>query len=130
MTKEQIELGRFGEKKAVAFLKKNGYRIVEKNYKCRLGEIDIIAIDKNTLVFVEVKSRTQSNFGEPQESVNYQKIRHISNVALNYIQKKKLEDVNIRFDVVGVSFGDNKKPHIELIKDAFHPSEILNNWPF
>jgi putative endonuclease len=120
---EKKALGKKGEGKALWFLKKKGYRIIEKNYVCKLGEMDIIAKEKDTLVFVEVKTRTTTEFGPPQLAVNSSKQRQLSKVALNYLKEKHLEDVKARFDVVAILLEQDKEK-IELIKDAF---EL--NWP-
>jgi putative endonuclease len=120
---ENKELGKKGEEKALRFLKKRGYRIIEKNYVCKMGEMDIIARDKDTLVFIEVKTRTSTEFGPPQLAVNLSKQRQLSKVALNYLKEKHLEDPKARFDVVAILL-EQKKEEIELIKDAFDL-----NWP-
>jgi len=111
-------LGRSGEELALHFLKEKGYEIVERNYVCKMGEMDIIAKEKDSLVFVEVKARTSTIFGPPQLAVNLLKQRQLSKVALNFLKQKRLEDVKARFDVVAILLGP-KGPEIELIKDAF-----------
>ncbi len=112
-----MKLGAQGEELAAQFLKKNGYRILERNYKTRIGELDIIASDGRTLVFVEVKTRESIAYGRPFEAVNYNKKRKIANVAMIYL--KKLKDIPpCRFDVVSI-FIENGKSECELIKDAF-----------
>jgi putative endonuclease len=115
---QKKELGKKGEELAVRFLKKRGYRIVDKNYVCKMGEMDIIAKEKDTLVFVEVKTRTSTIFGPPQLAVNPTKQMQLSKVALSYLKAKQLEDVKARFDVVAILLGP-KGEEIELIKDAF-----------
>jgi len=111
-------LGKKGEEVALRFLKKKGYRIIEKNYVCKLGEMDIIAKEKDTLVFVEVKTRTTTEFGPPQLAVNSSKQRQLSKVALNYLKEKHLEEVKARFDVMAILLAQ-KGEEIELIRDAF-----------
>ena len=103
---------------ALRFLKKKGYRIIEKNYVCRMGEMDIIAKEKDTLVFVEVKTRTSMTFGPPQLAVNLTKQMQLSKVALYFLKEKELEDVKARFDVVAILLRPEKE-EIELIRDAF-----------
>lgn len=115
---EKKELGKKGEELAIGFLKKNGYRIIQKNYVCKLGEMDIIARDKDTLVFVEVKTRRSNQFGPPQLAVNLSKQTKLSKVALNFLKENKIEDVKARFDVVAIELNPNQNK-IELIKDAF-----------
>ena len=103
---------------AVRFLKKHGYRIIERNYICKMGEMDVIAREKDTLVFVEVKTRTSTAFGPPQLAVNPTKQMQLSKVALNFLKEKRLEDAKARFDVVAILLRP-KGEEIELIKDAF-----------
>ena len=115
---EKKELGRKGEDLALRFLKKKGYRIIEKNYVCKMGEMDIIAQEKDTLAFIEVKTRTSTTFGPPQLAVNPKKQSQMSKVALHFLKEKKLEDAKARFDVVAILLGQ-KGAEIELIRDAF-----------
>jgi putative endonuclease len=114
MSNERINLGRRGENISVEFLKKKGYKIIERNYRCSLGEIDIVAKDKNVLCFVEVKTRKTERYGLPEEAINWHKQRKLTKVALTYLKEKKIYKQDLRFDVVSV-YPD----HIELIKDAF-----------
>ena len=116
--REKKELGKKGEEIAIRFLKKKGYRILLRNYVCKMGEMDIIARERDTLVFVEVKTRTSIAFGPPQLAVNLTKQMQLSKVALNFLKEKKLEDVKARFDVVAILLRP-KGEEIELIKDAF-----------
>ncbi len=112
-----MNLGERGEGLAAGFLKKKGYKILVQNFRTRIGEIDIIARDNMTLVFVEVKTRESLEYGRPFESVNIHKRRKIANVALLYL--KKLREIPpCRFDVVSVYY-DKGRPEFELIKDAF-----------
>jgi putative endonuclease len=83
-----------------------------------MGEMDIIGKEKDTLVFIEVKTRTSTHFGPPQLAVNFWKQRQLSKVALNYLKEKHLEEAKSRFDVVAILIGQ-KGEEIELIKDAF-----------
>jgi putative endonuclease len=103
---------------AVRYLKKKGYRIVERNYLCKMGEMDIIAKEKETWVFIEVKTRTSTTFGPPQLAVNPTKQMQLSKVALYFLKEKRLEDVRARFDVVAILLRP-KGEEIELIRDAF-----------
>ena len=116
--REKKELGKKGEGIAIRFLKKKGYRILERNYVCKMGEMDIIAREKDTLTFIEVKTRTSTTFGPPQLAVNLTKQMQLSKVALYFLKEKKLEDVKARFDVVAILLRP-KGEEIELIKDAF-----------
>jgi putative endonuclease len=118
LRKEKKELGKKGEELALRFLKKNGYQIIERNYVCKLGEIDIIAREKATLAFVEVKTRTSTLFGPPELSVTPFKQMQLSKAALYFLKVKKLEDAKARFDVVAILLG-REGEEIELIKNAF-----------
>ena len=112
-----MRLGQKGEELAVKYLRKKGYKIIKQNYKTKIGEIDIIANDGGTLVFVEVKTRESIAYGMPFEAVNSYKRRKIANVALLYLKKIK-EVPPCRFDVVSLYY-DHGKPEFKLIKDAF-----------
>lgn len=112
-----MNLGDKGEGLAASYLRKNGYKIIKQNFKTRIGEIDIIAMEEDTLVFVEVKTRESIAYGKPFEAVNYFKKRKIANVAMLYL--KKLNEIPpCRFDVVSIYY-DRGKPECELIRDAF-----------
>lgn len=112
-----MKLGEKGEVLAAKFLNKEGYKIVSQNYRTHVGEIDIIAIDGETLVFIEVKTRESIEYGMPFEAVNRSKRRKISGAALLYL--KKLKDIPpCRFDVVSICYKDGH-PQFELIRDAF-----------
>lgn len=115
---QKKELGEKGEEIALRFLKKNGYRILLKNYVCKMGEVDLIAREKDTFVFIEVKTRRSTTFGPPQLAVNSSKQMQLSKVALHFLKEKKLEEAKARFDVVAILLG-SKGEEIELIKDAF-----------
>lgn len=115
---DHIKTGRRGENIALDYLKNEGYIIIERNYRCYLGEIDIIAKEGGILAFVEVKSRRSRRFGTPQEAVGAKKQKKISMIAMFYLQEKKISDVNARFDIVAV-YIDSGAPFVELIRDAF-----------
>ena len=100
------------------YLKKNGYRILEQNYRNKLGEIDIVAKHRGTLVFVEVKARKSAHYGSPKYAVTAAKRRKISMVALSYLKATKQSHVKARFDVVAV-IAENENPRIDIIKNAF-----------
>lgn len=114
----KIITGRKGETIAVAFLKKTGYQIVETNYRCPLGEIDIIARDQDDLVFVEVKTRKSTALGYPEQAVGVTKQKKMSRLALWYLERNKMHDATARFDVVAVTMSQSE-PEIRLIKNAF-----------
>ena len=111
-------IGRRCENIAVGYLRKNGYKILEKNYRSPFGEIDAIAKDGDCLVFVEVKSRTSDLFGPPYLRLTRHKRINIIKSALSYLKKHRLFDSDCRIDVVSISL-DKKTGRIELIKDAF-----------
>lgn len=121
MMSDRREFGQEGESIAVRYLKKNGYKILEQNYRTKLGEIDIIAKDRDTLVFVEVKARRSRQFGNPKYAVTPKKQRKISMVALYYLKATKQNDAKARFDVVAIHSGQDK-PSIEIVKNAFELS--------
>ncbi|MDI6726907.1 MAG: YraN family protein, partial [Smithellaceae bacterium] len=110
--------GKEGEDLAVKYLQAAGYRIVKRNFRCRLGEIDIIARDGETLVFVEVKMRTNESHGDPEAAVDRAKQKKISLVSLHYLQTNKIPDQTARYDVVAVQ-RTGVGHEIRLIKDAF-----------
>ncbi|MBQ7340310.1 MAG: YraN family protein [Clostridia bacterium] len=107
-------LGRIGEKKAVEYLKKQGYKILEKNFKTHVGEIDIIGLEKDVVCFIEVKTRSGDEYGQPSEAVNRKKQEKYFKVAEGYLLSKGLTEKECRFDVVEI-----EREKINLIKDAF-----------
>lgn len=109
-------IGTQGESLAVEYLQKNGYKVLERNFNCRYGEIDIIAQHGNYCVFLEVKSRNTVAFGVPREAVNYHKQQRIISAAKFWLLKKRLVGVPVRFDVVEVVGGI-----ASVIPDAFRP---------
>ena len=111
-------LGARGEEIAVAYLIRQKYRIIETNFRCRCGEVDIIARDGKTLVFVEVKTRRTASYGLPQLAVTPFKQRQISKAALTYLSKNRLMEENARFDVVSIFLLDIS-PTVDHIKNAF-----------
>lgn len=110
-------IGKEGEDRAAHFLSKQGYRILERNYRTRSGEIDLIALHQGEVVFVEVKTRTSNAFGAPELAVTPQKQKRMIKAALGYIKHKKLHQVPCRFDVVAISAAAEKE--LELIQNAF-----------
>jgi putative endonuclease len=123
MLDSRKELGARGEKLAARFLKRRGYKIIQRNYRCKLGEIDIIAQQDKTIVFVEVRTKQTERFGAPQYSITATKRRQISKVALSYIREKRLMGQSCRFDVMAVIFSpESRKPRIDHIQNAFELS--------
>lgn len=120
MTVQRKLLGRRGEEAAVHYLEENGYRVLNKNYSCRFGEIDMVALDRETLVFVEVRSRSSEEFGLAQESVNVRKQLKLRKLAWQYLKAEGQTGRNCRFDVIAVLFDrDGKVKRIEHIENAF-----------
>lgn len=117
---DHIDLGREGEVRARELLLSKGYRILETNWRCGFGEIDLIARDGNVLVAVEVKTRKTSYFGEPELAVNKKKQKNIIRMADLYIRTHNL-DLEVRFDIVSVIIG-NGKCEVNHIPDAFYPT--------
>jgi putative endonuclease len=118
MPNQRQQLGEAGEALAARVLKKRGYKILETNYRNPLGEIDLIALDGGTLVFVEVKARHSLHFGNPKWAVTPRKQRKLSMVALYYLKVTGQNQSKARFDVVAIlSMG--QRPEIEIIQNAF-----------
>ena len=114
----RIRTGKQGEDLAAAHLAENGYRILERNYRSVFGEIDIVAEEGDTLVFVEVKSRRSEAYGDPQLAVGPKKQRKISRVAMSYLSEKGWNRRPARFDIVAVKLRPSGNL-IELIRNAF-----------
>jgi len=112
------KLGQRGEELAAQALTREGYKIVARNYRTPLGEIDIIARQGKKLIFVEVKTRKGLNFGEPQEGVSFSKQARLKKVAGYYLKQKGLLESPVRFDVVAITW-QTEGPKIEIIPDAF-----------
>jgi putative endonuclease len=114
------ELGNLGEDLAVKYLIEKEYIIINRNYRTRYGEIDVIAQNKDYLVFIEVKARKNNNFGYPREAVDFTKQRKIIKLANYYLIKENKMNNNIRFDVVEVFLNkNNEASFIEIITNAF-----------
>ncbi len=118
MTRERLELGALGERIAVEELTRLGYRILERNYRCSVGEIDIIARHREILVFVEIKTRRGRSPGYAKEAVDAGKRRRLSKAALSYLKAHGACDASARFDVVAVSLADGP-PVVEVVENAF-----------
>jgi putative endonuclease len=118
MSLMRMRTGKRGEALAAAHLVEAGYRIVECNYRCLFGEIDIVAEEGETIVFVEVKSRRSGTYGDPQLAVGHDKQKKISRIAMQYLAEGGLQNRSARFDVVAVKFLPEGHK-IELIRDAF-----------
>jgi putative endonuclease len=114
-----ITLGERGESIAVAYLKGQKFTIIARNFRCKAGEVDIVARDGTTFVFVEVKTRRTLSFGSPQASVTPFKQRQNSKAALTWLAKNRLQEAAARFDVIAILLRDHQVPEIEHIRNAF-----------
>lgn len=113
------DIGNFGENLAETYLKQNGYKILTKNFTCKIGEIDIIGIDKNLICFIEVKTRYNLKYGYPCEAVTRNKMMKIYKSSQVYILKNRLFKYSFRFDIIEILLDKKNKPKIRLIKNAF-----------
>ena len=120
VTSARLAFGEYGEKLACEELERRGYRMIAKRYRTKSGELDIVAEHEQYYVFVEVKARTDSSFGDPDEAVTLQKQRKLVWMATDYLARNGLLDVACRFDVVGVNT-KTTPPTITVITDAFRP---------
>ncbi len=119
MTQERLDLGKLGEEQAASWLKKEGYRVIARNYRNTFGEIDIIAQDGKCLCFIEVRTRTKDWHGHPFESISLVKQKKIIRAARGYLSEYGDDDIDARFDVVAVVPGEAGGFTVELIKNAF-----------
>jgi len=116
----RIDVGKKAEEAAALYLRNQGYKIIERNFRCSFGEMDIIAEDGDVLVFVEVRSRRSSAYGLPQETVAWVKQQKLRRLAGYYLKIKKAGEKKCRFDVIGILFDQNMKiKSLDLIRDAF-----------
>ncbi len=114
---ERHVVGKEGENEATRYLESQGYKIIQRNFECRQGEIDIIAKDKDEYVFIEVKTRQNFHYGVPCEAVNAPKQKHIWKATQYYLYLYKLEDKSIRIDVIEV-YKRRCKFYVQHIKNA------------
>jgi putative endonuclease len=115
-------LGQQGEEAAAKFLKRSGYRVLARGLDSRLGELDIVAVDGRTVVFVEVKTRRTTDAGHPADAIDAFKEKRMTQAALGYLKAHGLLQHAARFDVVAITWPDNsRRPTIEHIKSAFSP---------
>jgi putative endonuclease len=118
MTKERLDLGKKGEELALKKIKRLGYKCVARNYRCVLGEVDIIALHRDCLVFIEIKTRKGRSLGYAKEAIDGRKRRRLSKVALAYMKSNNCCDTKSRFDVVAINLRDGKE-EVEVIQNAF-----------
>lgn len=120
MNSSSTETGHAGEELACNLLYEKGFQIVQRNYHYHnQGEIDIIALDGNTLVFIEVKYRKNLEYGEPEEGITRGKMKQIRKLAEAYLYENNIQDVNCRFDVVAILQMEGNDPEIRYYSDAF-----------
>ena len=117
----KLVLGKAGEQVAEQYLKNKGYKLIERNYRCAAGELDLIVLDRRVVVFVEVKTRSGHGYGSPLEAVEFRKQRKMIQVAQCFLSEKKLHQRDARFDVVGISW-PGREPVVEHIENAFELS--------
>jgi len=119
-----LRLGARGERLAARFLRQNGYKILHRNFRGRSGgEIDVVCRDGDTLVFVEVKTRTCEDFGRPFSAVGHEKQKRISRGGLAWLRLLDNPEILFRFDIVEVIIAPEAKPRLELLRNAFTLSE-------
>ena len=112
------ETGRVGEELAAAFVGRLGYRVVVRNFRCRAGEIDLVALDGDTVVFLEVRTRSGAGRGTPLESVDGRKQAQVGRVARHYLAMRGWHERAARFDVIGIRW-DADPPSVEHVRGAF-----------
>ena len=122
MPTPRTKLGDWGEELAVRFLEEKGYKVISTKYRCAYGEVDIVAMDGEELVFVEVRTRSPGNFGTPEESVSAHKLRRLMATCQDYLQKSGQENVEWRVDLISVRLGKgrSKNPKVERIDHLHH----------
>lgn len=121
MRESRASIGRRAEDVAVRYLADNGLRVVCRNFRRRQGEIDIVAEDGETVVFVEVRSHSTGDFGSPAESIGSRKLRKLAMVASEYLEETGRDDVAVRFDAVEVYFGWGRLQRINHIQNILEP---------
>ena len=118
-------LGRRGEEAAARFLRSQGYRIIAQDDRSRSGEIDLVAVDHGTVVFVEVKTRRTAETGHPTAAVTPDKERRLTRAAVTWLKRHRLLESRARFDVVAITWPEGvSKPTIEHFPDAFPAADI------
>jgi putative endonuclease len=118
-----LALGESGEDLACAALQRRGYAVLERRYRTRIGEIDIVAMDGEVLVFVEVKTRRSARYGHPAEAVTFEKRRRVALMAADYLARRRRPASACRFDVVAVTISTDGAPRVDVIPGAFSVGE-------
>jgi putative endonuclease len=119
VSKNSQSLGKQGEEAAAAFLRKKGYKLLRRNFRTKMGEVDIIAKDGDVYCFIEVKTRDSLRFGAPVEAVSSFKQRQIAKAALAFLKENNLLDQKARFDVISVTRSPESESRTEIIQNAF-----------
>ncbi|MDP2300803.1 MAG: YraN family protein [Ignavibacteria bacterium] len=119
MDSSKKDMGKYGEELAATLLMDKGFEIIKKNYRYGKGEIDIVANDGDTLVFIEVKTRTNLNYGEPELAITKNKVNQLRKIGSMYCYENNIENKLIRFDVIAIMMDDITKPKINHIENAF-----------
>lgn len=120
MSQERVSTGKQGELLAQEYIRQQGYVLLEKNFRCKLGEIDLIARDQHIVVFLEVRTKTSAAYGPAYNSVTPHKQRQVKRVALFYIAQHNLVNTQFRFDVIGILLNRQNGEHkLEHIQNAF-----------
>ncbi len=120
------ELGRFGEELAEKFLEKNGIKILNKNYFTNYGEIDLIGIENETIIFIEVKLRTNNSYGEPSESINFKKKQNLLNAIDIFLAENDFSDYNLRIDIICILYNiSNEKYEVRWLKNQYFDVKTL-----
>jgi putative endonuclease len=112
------DIGRYGEDRAANFLEDRGYEIIDRNWRSQIGEIDLVARDKDRLVFVEVKTRSGSGFGHPFEAITANKVARMRRLVADWCIAKKVSGVKVRLDAIAVLITGGRV-HIEHLKEVF-----------
>ena len=124
----ELSLGQRGEKLAAKYLRRKGYKIIARDERSGLGELDLVALDGQTVVFIEVKTRRSSDFGHPAEAVTHDKQRRMTRLAVTWLKRHRLLESSARFDVVAITWPDGSRtPTIEHYPNAF---EAVGKWGF
>jgi putative endonuclease len=119
MTKQRKQFGERGEELACSYLKGQGVKIIERNWKCQAGEADVIALEGDEIVFVEVKTRSSVSAGFPEEAVNHTKRRRYEKIAMEYLFSHDLPSARVRFDVLSLLLSSNGKAFLRHHRDAY-----------
>ncbi len=121
MSRDRQTMARRGERDAVRFLKRKGYKILARNFACLIGELDVVALRDQVISFVEVKAKSGTR-QNPEEAVDLRKRRKLAQVAEYFVNTRRLNHLPCQFDVVAINYDDEGEPHISHFPDAFEPA--------